>query len=479
MKTRSIILKIGVIIIFYIILPFSCYSELFLVGPAYQYKKPSQVMNLVKDGDTVDIQAGIYSADVGKWTANNLLIRGVGGMAHMKADGAYSEGKGIWVIKGKNTTVEYIEFSGSKVPDKNGAGIRQESDGLILRYCYFHDNENGVLTSASATSDIIFEFCEFNHNGYGDGFTHNMYIGHIRSFTIRYSYTHHAEVGHNIKSRAGHNTILFNRIADELTGASSMQIDLPNGGLSLIMGNVIIEGPNSSNRSMFTYGLEKITNADSNLYVVNNTFVSKRSGTTYANLQPGTKAIFYNNIFTGSDAESKSFILGNPELKGNLQKNSLKDILFRDADSSDFHLMAGSPAIDAGYDASGFELIKLTPLHEYKHPNNSIARFSDGKIDIGAFEFSSPIFVESQNSSLMTIAPNPFSEFITIHMSEFADKENLVIIIYNILGDKILEIKPETGENIIKISSSKLISGCYLVSMQSGEQKQVQLVFKN
>jgi len=93
-------------------------------------------MSLVGNGDTVLIDAGVYSGDVGIWRADNLVIRGVDGMAHLKADGAYAQGKGIWVIKGNNTTIEHVEFSGTVVPDKNGAGIRQEGDHVTIRHCF-------------------------------------------------------------------------------------------------------------------------------------------------------------------------------------------------------------------------------------------------------------------------------------------------------------------------------------------------------
>lgn len=41
--------------------------------------------------------------------------------------------------------MEWIEFSGATVPDKNGAGIRQEGVPLTVRHCRFHDNENCIL----------------------------------------------------------------------------------------------------------------------------------------------------------------------------------------------------------------------------------------------------------------------------------------------------------------------------------------------
>ncbi|MFA6572405.1 MAG: right-handed parallel beta-helix repeat-containing protein, partial [Bacteroidota bacterium] len=171
------------VIIFFSVI--STHASVFQVGASKQYKNPSEVMSKVADGDTVEIDAGVYSKDVGRWTKNNLLIRGVGGKAHLKADGANSGGKAIWVITGNNTTVENIEFSGASVPDKNGAGIRQEGEGLTVRRCFFHDNEDGILCGANQNSDMLIEFSEFARNGYGDGYSHNLYIGNIRNLTFR------------------------------------------------------------------------------------------------------------------------------------------------------------------------------------------------------------------------------------------------------------------------------------------------------
>ena len=78
-------------------------------------------------------RAGLYAGDAAVWTQNRLTIRGRGGRAHLRADGARAEDKGIWVVKGSATTIENIEFSGAKVPDRNGAGIRLEGPGLTVR----------------------------------------------------------------------------------------------------------------------------------------------------------------------------------------------------------------------------------------------------------------------------------------------------------------------------------------------------------
>ena len=83
---------------------------------------------------------------------------------------------------------------------------------------------------------------EFAHNGHGDGYSHNMYIGAVRTFTLRYSYSHDANVGHLVKSRAATNYILYNRLTEQ-TGTGSYELDLPNGGLSYVIGNVGPAGP--------------------------------------------------------------------------------------------------------------------------------------------------------------------------------------------------------------------------------------------
>ena len=165
----------------------------------------------MQDGDTVLIDAGVYTGNVHVWTKNNLLLRGTGRMAHLKANGASAQDKAIWVGQGSNTTVEYIEFSGCTVPDDNGAGIRQEGAGLTIRNCYFHDNQQGILAGNNPNSDILIEYSHFARNSAGDGLTHNIYINKVRTFTLQYSYVHDASVGHNVKSRAEVNHIYYNQ----------------------------------------------------------------------------------------------------------------------------------------------------------------------------------------------------------------------------------------------------------------------------
>lgn len=157
---------------------------------------------------------------------------------------------------------------------KEPAGEKLEGAGLPVRRCYFHHNENGILTSSVRGSHVLVENCEFNHNGNGEGKTHNIYIGHVDSFTARGNYFHNANRGQEIKSRAYLNYILYNRITCEENGRSNYEIDISDGGTTYIIGNLIHQGPLTDNTKIIAYAAESDSNPDQHLYVVNNTIVN-------------------------------------------------------------------------------------------------------------------------------------------------------------------------------------------------------------
>jgi hypothetical protein len=246
------------------------------VGPGQRYRKPCEAIAAARPGDEIQIDARgnrSYRGDVCAWSTNHLTIVGVNGGAHIDAAGQNSEGKAIWVIAGNDTTIENVEFSGARVPDQNGAGIRQEGTNLLVEHCYFHDNQEGILAADNPASSIVIDSSVFARNGAGDGFSHNIYINHVRSFTLRYSYSTDARVGHLVKSRALRNYILYDRLTGE-NGTDSYELDLPNGGLSYVIGTVIEQGRNTQNPNMLAYGEEGDLNPNSHLYVVNDTFVN-------------------------------------------------------------------------------------------------------------------------------------------------------------------------------------------------------------
>ena len=79
------------------------------VGATRELKSPSAAAQIARDGDVIEIDAGAYDGDAAVWRQHRLTIRGLGGRAHLRANGAHAEGKAIWVIKGNDTTIEGIE----------------------------------------------------------------------------------------------------------------------------------------------------------------------------------------------------------------------------------------------------------------------------------------------------------------------------------------------------------------------------------
>lgn len=251
------------------------------VGPDKRYKKPCGAIGAAHSGDTIAIDAGEYQGDSCIVSQNKLTIKGVNGRAVVHAPEFLAEGKAMWVVRGNDTTFENIESDGAHNPSRNGAPIRLEGRNLTLRNVYFHDNQDGLLTNKDGIGDVLIEYSEFAHNGFGEGLSHNMYINQAESFTLRYSYSHDANVGHLVKSRAKVNYILYNRLIDGPQGQGSYEIDLPSGGTSYIVGNVIDKGPMSQNSAMICYREEAnlprqapFMNPSDDLYVINNTMTS-------------------------------------------------------------------------------------------------------------------------------------------------------------------------------------------------------------
>ena len=348
------------------------------VGPGEEFATPSKAAAVVRDGDTVEIAAGTYARDVTAWHANNLTIRGVHGRAVLDAQGTAYGGKAIWVLQGKNTTIENIEFANCKVPDKNGAGIRQEGATLTLRHCLFRNDEDGILAGDNAESDILIEYCEFAQNGAGDGYSHNLYINHVRKLTFRYNYSHSAQVGHELKSRALENFIYCNRISDEADGTASYLIDLPNGGRSFVIGNVLQKGARAQNNVMLSYAEEGAKNPLQELYVINNTFVNSRPNGTAVRVAGTPTVLLANNLLTGGGA----FLQGAGEQRNNLITNAPG---FVDASNYDYRILSNSPAAGAGSDPGKAGDALLLPTEEYVHPAAKEARVNGKKIDVGAF----------------------------------------------------------------------------------------------
>jgi hypothetical protein len=351
-----------------------------LVGPSRTYKTPCDASSAVQAGDTVQIDTGTYLDQACIWAVSNTVIRGATEFAHLKAPAVIPNQKAILVISGNNTTVENIEFSNASVPDQNGAGIRQEGSNVAISHCYFHNCEDGIL---GGSGNVLIEYSEFDSCGFGDGYSHNMYISACDTFMLRFCYTHRADEGHTVKSRAFRNYILYNRIASE-NSTTSYEINLPNAGTSFIIGNLIQQGPNSDNSAIIDYGSEGLAGHDTALYVVNNTIVNDRgSGTFISIANTSNRPKVFNNFFVGGGTVCTRQM----DSAANIVTNAPA---FVDRANYDYHLTAASPGIDKGVNPGTVGAFSLAPVFQYVYNCSGEPRTVVGSaLDVGALEFGS------------------------------------------------------------------------------------------
>ena len=421
------------------------------VGPTRTYKLPSAVAGLVQNGDVVCIDSGAYVRDVAVWTTNNLTLRGVGGMARLDAGGTAALSKGIWVLQGNNTRIENVEFfcatsrgtcvggssngkfcidssmcpgggtctgaspecSGGPIGDQNDAGIRIDGTArdVTIQNCSFHDNDNGILGGNSICSNVnrvctqnqpcptpgicqkagtlTITNSKFFRNGTGDGQSHNAYLS-AGTLIFQGNYSHQARIGHELKTRADTNYILYNRLMSEAAGTGSVLAEIPNGGLTYVIGNVMEKGPVADANEFVKYGAEIGGSSGPNpiqeLYVINNTMVSDLAATVSYVHGYGTPLIWFkNNIAFGSG----SLILWSGGPGTFVQSNNLTtnpSLVNRAA--YDYRLATGSAAINAAADPGAVRGFALTPAMQYVYDLQGQVRSLSGALDIGAFEYS-------------------------------------------------------------------------------------------
>lgn len=276
------------------------------VGPGADVASISEAAKLAKSGDTVEIQAGEWHGDVALWENKDVTIRGVGGRPVLHAAGRSVEGKGIWVFRHGRFIVENIEFRDARVSDGNGAGIRLESGKLRVVKCHFLNNQSGILTSNDDTVELEIESSLFAEApDMVDPPPHLIYVGRIAFVKITGSRFHKGHVGHLIKSRAKVSEISYNLIFDGPGGTASYEIDLPDGGIVRLIGNVVGQSATSENYTMIAYGAEGVTWERNSLLIAHNTLLSEGVRPAWfirvwKNKVPANfKTIAVNNLYSG------------------------------------------------------------------------------------------------------------------------------------------------------------------------------------
>ncbi|MDR7335308.1 hypothetical protein [Roseateles asaccharophilus] len=362
MKRRSLLLA-G-------LLPLAAHAGPVLkVGPSHAVKSLAAAARQAKDGMLIEVDAGEYVADVAVWTQQDLTLRAVGGRVQLIAAGAHAQGKALFVTRGQRMRIEGFDFIGCTVPDRNGAGIRLEAGSLTLVDCGFRDNENGVLTSNDESVELDIVDCDFGPIPLRKGATHNLYVGAIKRLAVTGSYFHHGLLGHLLKSRAAVNHILYNRLTDEIGGRASYELEFPNGGVAVVMGNLIMQSSTTENPHVISFGVEGAKWPRQALYLVNNTLVDQKpSGGIWLRVTPPqAEVMLANNLLVGTPKLAAD---GHWTRRANFTADWDE---FVRASREDFRLKPGSPLRGKAQDMGEAEGLKLSPSREYRHSRGTVA----------------------------------------------------------------------------------------------------------
>jgi len=407
-------------------------AQTYHVGPTRTYKSIAEVVDRVRPGDTVLIDAGTYREAV-RWRGGDangapITVKGIGNArpiidgTNVNVSGQDGAPRALFQVEGDNYVFENLEFQNAR-NGNNGAGLRVvRARKTVLRHSKITHCDMGMMSGEN--DELLIEYCEVAFNGTPEfnGYSHNFYLGGDRT-TIRFCYIHDSTHGQNFKTRGHYTELLYNYIADAHDGLeggeTTKEMGFPDWKASaaphsnaVLLGNLIIK--KGSSTQFIDFGPESGGERDGTLYMINNTVIAASPETCFLRLStPRVKAVLYSNILFGSKLISTGPGAGNvsgannwvqagaalpPNLTDTIQGD---DPGFVDFAARDFHLKRESSCIDRGagliqyVDGRGVT-VSIKPAREYVNHLEDAARSEDGHLDLGAYEFRLPSGAEAK-----------------------------------------------------------------------------------
>jgi hypothetical protein len=221
-----------------------------VIGSGKSFERLQDAVNALEGGDgTIRIAPGRYRdcavVEAGRVT---FTARAAGTVTFEKQ---VCEGKATLVLRGRAARVEGIGFTGTSVPDGNGAGIRIERGDLQVVSCRFADAQTGILSADDPQSAISIDRSTFSGLGkHPDPWgVHSVYIGVYGSLTVTNSRFERGRSGHYLKSRSPRIHVTGSSFDDSRGRDTNYMIDLSWGASGRISGNLFVSGLEKDNFS--------------------------------------------------------------------------------------------------------------------------------------------------------------------------------------------------------------------------------------
>lgn len=196
----------------------------------------------------MEITAGTYF-DCAVWTANNLVIEGIGQGGAVMTDKP-CEGKASFITRGNGITIRNMSFTRIRVPDRNGAGIRSEGTGLVVEHSRFFNNQMGLMAQDAPEAIVRVEDCDFYGNGLSDSAygTADLLVGRVALLRVAGSRFSGGKGGAVLSSAALRSELAGNRIETGGTMTPSYALGFLTSVELLMDGNVITLGASGAPR---------------------------------------------------------------------------------------------------------------------------------------------------------------------------------------------------------------------------------------
>lgn len=253
----------------------------------------ARAIHNAKKGATVRVPAGAYDVADLKIERDLTLIGD--GEVVLFSSGKVEKGLLVpgWDV---NFRVENITFRDAESWDQNGAGIRHDGDDLTVVDCRFIDNEDGILATGDDKGAIDIARTAFIGNGFGDGYSHGLYVSSGASLAIKDSRFVGTKIGHHVKSLAASTTITGTSF-DDAGGRTSYSVDASGGGAVIIAGNSFVKSVDADNSTLINYDLTR-GGAASALEITGNRIINRNPSGRLLRNSTALRAVIENNEIT-------------------------------------------------------------------------------------------------------------------------------------------------------------------------------------